>query len=130
MQSHPSWVRGLKSFKTFLKVVKPTSHPSWVRGLKFHGCQRDLELVTVAPLVGAWIEIYFYIGLHTLKHVAPLVGAWIEISGTTSQVGSLSLSHPSWVRGLKFHLKVLHSQVSQCVAPLVGAWIEMLSPKF
>ena len=34
----------------------------------------------VAPLVGAWIEIYH--GLHycsTRAIVAPLVGAWIEI---------------------------------------------------
>ena len=34
---------------------------------------------TVAPLVGAWIEIYFSVGQMILKSVAPLVGAWIEI---------------------------------------------------
>ena len=33
----------------------------------------------VAPLVGAWIEIYFTTVWHNGKYVAPLVGAWIEI---------------------------------------------------
>ena len=33
----------------------------------------------VAPLVGAWIEIYRNMSYLALVHVAPLVGAWIEI---------------------------------------------------
>ena len=56
----------------------------------------------VAPLVGAWIEIYH--GLHycsTRAIVAPLVGAWIEISVATIPDKLIS------------------------VAPLVGAWIEI-----
>ena len=58
--------------------------------------------VLVAPLVGAWIEIYCtVVGFSLLKSVAPLVGAWIEIVRTTA--GALSGT----------------------VAPLVGAWIEM-----
>ena len=58
--------------------------------------------MTVAPLVGAWIEIY--VDLDAAKDgygVAPLVGAWIEID------------HKGYY-------------CSTCaVAPLVGAWIEM-----
>ncbi len=33
----------------------------------------------VAPLVGAWIEIYDLNNVLKWKEVAPLVGAWIEI---------------------------------------------------
>ena len=55
----------------------------------------------VAPLVGAWIEIFVLINLLCLYLVAPLVGAWIEIS-----------------------LKVSGNSIVK-VAPLVGAWIEI-----
>ena len=34
----------------------------------------------VAPLAGAWIEIYTTIGTKRIRNVAPLAGAWIEIS--------------------------------------------------
>ena len=34
---------------------------------------------TVAPLVGAWIEIDIAAGANYYTGVAPLVGAWIEI---------------------------------------------------
>ena len=58
-------------------------------------------IFTVAPLVGAWIEISNVILVVLLYLVAPLVGAWIEICGehlTELKVWSL----PSWERGLKF----------------------------
>ena len=35
------------------------SHPLWVRGLKSILPTYDTRIVTVAPLVGAWIEIVF-----------------------------------------------------------------------
>ena len=55
----------------------------------------------VAPLVGAWIEIYLFL-LRTVRcTVTPLVGAWIEILLFYSSIG---------YKG---------------VAPLVGAWIEI-----
>ena len=38
---------------------------------------------TVAPLVGAWIEIYTDFVAFSGLRVAPLVGAWIEISWET-----------------------------------------------
>ena len=40
------------------------------------------DIVTVAPLVGAWIEINEIITTISLTIVAPLVGAWIEIDST------------------------------------------------
>ena len=33
----------------------------------------------VAPLVGAWIEIFLWLPCRVWLSVAPLVGAWIEI---------------------------------------------------
>ena len=59
-------------------------------------------LVLVAPLVGAWIEIYHsgYFFLASAR-VAPLVGAWIEIGEIHARIYPLD------------------------VAPLVGAWIEI-----
>ena len=77
--------------------------------------------------------------------VAPHVGAWIEISRTKSDV-MMWRSHPTWVRGLKYHpraaqfvkagshptwvrgLKLSSSLSAACcaaVAPHVGAWIEI-----
>ena len=56
--------------------------------------------MNVAPLVGAWIEMYLSWHLPLYTSVAPLVGAWIEITspyGVNLLIGSL----PSWERGLK-----------------------------
>ena len=36
-------------------------------------------LISVAPLVGAWIEIFQHKENYRGRKVAPLVGAWIEI---------------------------------------------------
>ena len=36
-------------------------------------------IVAVAPLAGAWIEIFNESGVEALGYVAPLAGAWIEI---------------------------------------------------
>ena len=58
-------------------------------------------IFTVAPLVGAWIEISNVILVVLLYLVAPLVGAWIEICWNSFLYDLLP------------------------VAPLVGAWIEI-----
>ena len=34
MQSHPTWVRGLKPKRFFYQTNQDKSHPTWVRGLK------------------------------------------------------------------------------------------------
>ena len=77
------------------------SLPSWERGLKLSRNTRMNRSMSVAPLVGAWIEILPVKKEAILQVVAPLVGAWIEI--------------------------LLGAVVSgaAAVAPLVGAWIEM-----
>ena len=55
----------------------------------------------VAPLVGAWIEITSPLTITILDIVAPLVGAWIEIILMTSVAWVCTWSLPSWERGLK-----------------------------
>ena len=50
--------------------------------------------------MGAWIEIISLRVMLLDHHVAPHVGAWIEIDKSLNN-GELTLSHPTWVRGLK-----------------------------
>ena len=73
------WVRGLKPcLKRPLISIYP-SHPVWVRGLKHAKYGFTLEIATVAPRVGAWIETFDEPEPEIEnKPVAPRVGAWIE----------------------------------------------------
>ena len=44
-------------------------------------------MFAVAPLAGAWIEIYTNFTIRGARIVAPLAGAWIEIlSGTVAEI--------------------------------------------
>ena len=45
----------------------------------------DSQMNLVAPLVGAWIEIFIHSCIEIVSSVAPLVGAWIEIKKTRSK---------------------------------------------
>ena len=54
------------------------SHPTWVRGLKFPLAMFS-QVLSVAPHVGAWIEMLIEIGVMPYIAVAPHVGAWIEM---------------------------------------------------
>ena len=58
------------------------------------------RLSSVAPLVGAWIEISRQSASFDRSPVAPLVGAWIEIHADRWQ-SDYSTSLPLWERGLK-----------------------------
>ena len=58
----------------------------------------------VAPYVGAWIEMASQWGVIAPQGVAPYVGAWIEIYFCFIYILPLTLSHPMWVRGLKWNL--------------------------
>ena len=55
------------------------SHPVWVRGLKSAVKIHELCSFLVAPRVGAWIEISTHRPFVNIFIVAPRVGAWIEI---------------------------------------------------
>ena len=80
----------------------PVSLPSRERGLKF-GTVTVSQLLQVAPLAGAWIEI-----MKILKMTKVL------------------MSLPSRERGLKFQYPSLPLLIAY-VAPLAGAWIEIFS---
>ena len=56
--SLPLWERGLKSYfaENFWAGVR--SLPLWERGLKSVISKSKLAPISVAPLVGAWIEIF------------------------------------------------------------------------
>jgi len=50
-----------------------------VRGLKYDLLIESIRSKSVAPHVGAWIEITIGALIDAIKDVAPHVGAWIEI---------------------------------------------------
>ena len=56
MQSHPSWVCGLKLALGAVSIFQDASHPSWVCGLKLMYGTNTIEHKTVTPFVGVWIE--------------------------------------------------------------------------
>ena len=74
--------------------------------------------------MGAWIEIWIQPDFFSGSTVAPLVGAWIEIPMHQAHLASGFPSLPLWERGLKFSF-LLGVEMSVRVAPLVGAWIEI-----
>ncbi len=56
MQSHPSWVCGLKLTTSQGCVSECSSHPSWVCGLKHLKDHHRMLAPGVTPFVGVWIE--------------------------------------------------------------------------
>ena len=102
LPSLPSWERGLKYHRSTDNGYVSKSLPSWERGLKYGIHDQDLFQQTVAPLVGARIEI--------IPNTDPLIN------------GNPSL--PSWERGLKSDAPELPI-IYGVVAPLVGARIEI-----
>ena len=84
----------------FSLLLNMQSHPTWVRGLKQYKVGSYVYGTQVAPYVGAWIETSIRASIDSATKVAPYVGAWIE----TCDFALHSLgkrSHPTWVRGLK-----------------------------
>ena len=99
------------------------SLPSRERGLKFFCVHPFYFVCTVAPLAGAWIEMYYHVKNQIGYYVAPLAGAWIEIYATAVS-GLRRRSLPSRERGLKYPPFVKLCCIEH-VAPLAGAWIEI-----
>ena len=78
--SHPSRVRGLKSYviagsSTGYYVAPFTG--AWIE-ISIHRLIRAFS-ASVAPFTGAWIEIFLKIINFSVDNVAPFTGAWIEI---------------------------------------------------
>ena len=77
--SLPLWARGLKFLKAESFFADSQSLPLWERGLKCLLSSYPISHTKVAPLVGAWIEIFLFFA-------------------SSSFIQSL----PLWERGLKF----------------------------
>ena len=90
----------MKLYMVLWFLIRIRSLPSWERGLKFPSGALGKTWFGVAPLVGAWIEIYGVETTAGTKPVAPLVGAWIEII-IVADCALRKQSLPSWERGLK-----------------------------
>ena len=54
------------------------SHPSWVCGLKQSERQNRHHWRAVTPFVGVWIETRYYNCTSFKRLVTPFVGVWIE----------------------------------------------------
>ena len=123
------------------------SHPSWVRGLKLTKKKEGYWLLDVAPFMGAWIEIKINlesapdregrtlhgcvdwnkgicIDVFKKPAVAPFMGAWIEMPLIPRKLLALSMSHPSWVRGLKYSINPGLSQPNMVVV-LCQVWVQV-----
>ena len=124
LESHPTWVRGLKHPSDSVRNTLLLSHPTWVRGLKPQQTPPFSLTAPVAPYVGAWIETSPRRRAHPTASVAPYVGAWIETDAVPVPEFD-ALSHPTWVRGLKRFLLLMLWRIIR-VAPYVGAWIETI----
>ena len=75
--------------------------------MKLDELEPDRGDMDVAPLAGAWIEIFLILSRYKFFSVAPLAGAWIEINYIEiTAVKNPSL--PSRERGLKYIVDVLH----------------------
>ena len=63
-----------------LKELNMQSHPSWVCGLKPVAETRTCIQNKVTPFVGVWIETHERLFGEHRKTVTPFVGVWIETS--------------------------------------------------
>ena len=78
MQSHPSWVCGLKRNPHCLNIGQQQSHPSWVCGLKLLRLLQRNGRIYVTSFVGVWIETYQQQQQTHHHTVTSFVGVWIE----------------------------------------------------
>ena len=102
MQSHPSWVCGLKhdALCNVLKVCRVTPFVGvWIETLNF---AHQRKKVPVTPFVGVWIETLKFRYHQITTKVTPFVGVWIET----------------------YNLFIRNN--INYVTPFVGVWIETL----
>ena len=98
--SLPLRERGLKYLLPHSVIHPYGSLPLRERGLKYGRVYRAGNVIPVAPLAGAWIEIFWRNYVQRIKVVAPLAGAWIEIVPASYILLNCS-SLPLRERGLK-----------------------------
>ena len=100
VESHPTWVCGLKHARARAVLVCYLSHPTWVCGLKQLQNLPQNHIEDVTPYVGVWIETNTPPLMRYGGPVTPYVGVWIETIAD----------------GLE--------QIVFQVTPYVGVWIE------
>ena len=106
----------------FSLLLNMQSHPTWVRGLKLEFADLGKQPTPVAPYVGAWIETLKNKKYNEFYQSHPTWVRGLKLTLIVLTLQSL-LSHPTWVRGLKLQVVKVHPKLLQ-VAPYVGAWIE------
>ena len=62
----------------FSYLLNMQSHPSWVCGLKQDKLMFIFSAKNVTPFVGVWIETEYVSFCFFLGRVTPFVGVWIE----------------------------------------------------
>ncbi len=93
------------------------SLPLWERGLKFVVFKAIYELASVAPLVGAWIEIVVMdVNLYTPTASLPLWERGLKFT-MDGEVIFDEKSLPLWERGLKFWKSARLSEGLTCRSP-------------
>ncbi len=66
--SLPAWGRGLKSKMEISCAGTTQSLPAWGRGLKYYASISKNTAKTVAPRMGAWIEIDTQYGKYAIEN--------------------------------------------------------------
>ncbi len=100
------------------------SLPSRERGLKLSNGDQDTQIVLVAPLAGAWIEIRKFCTSWKKKTPSlPSRERGLKLRKVSCSLYPL-LSLPSRERGLKCPSSQTSWSLTS-VAPLAGAWIEI-----
>ena len=79
LSSHPTWVCGLKQANRAQGLSSLWSHPTWVCGLKL-AQMHPTQSTVVTPYVGVWIETPDLLKAVDHCQVTPYVGVWIETS--------------------------------------------------
>ena len=82
IESHPTWVCGLKLVSCLICLAMVLSHPTWVCGLKRHDIYYICFFLAVTPYVGVWIETPTCDCFQNHSQVTRYVGVWIETSST------------------------------------------------
>ena len=111
MQSHPSWVCGLKQrdSERFREIQVTPFVGVWIETVYR---KRQPSRKNVTPFVGVWIETFGQCQKNTLGRVTPFVGVWIETERERDSDSEIQRSHPSWVCGLKLPIGNLLSLLS------------------
>ena len=124
LQSHPSWVCGLKPMNTLPCRSRVWSHPSWVCGLKQAPDRNERTPKGSHPSWVCGLKQAPQSDREWRPYVTPFVGVWIETVGW-HQSGRRSRRHT--LRGC-VDWNSLGSDLSdfEIVTPFVGVWIETI----